>query len=293
MSLLTAIVPVHRMAGRLDDLEQWVGESLRLNIRIVLVHDFGDVETERELKHFVEDQNSQDLFLISGNYGGPGLARNAGMYLVNTEYFCFWDSDDIPLVQNFYLMVCQAAEYEIEIAVGEYESTENKLSRNMKQASAACELINQVALSPGIWRMAFQSTKFIEQRFRNLRLAEDQLYLVDLDFAEHKIALFPKVVYRYNLESPDSLTKQRVNLIHLTTSLQVIKNRVFSSTSIKSREFLLVVWLKQSLTLLKLGSFDLKRVSLCNLLAIFSNTSHEEKTDLARLVISRRWGKSG
>jgi hypothetical protein len=288
MSLLTAIVPVHKMAGRLDNLKQWVGESLRLNIRIVLVHDFGDVETEQELKNFVESQKHQNLFFITGNYGGPGLARNAGMPLIDTEYFCFWDSDDIPLVQNFYLMVCHAVENEIEIAVGEYKSSDNKLSQRKKSASATCQLTNQVALSPGLWRMAFQSTKFIERRFRNLRLAEDQLYLVDLDFAEHKINFFPKVVYRYNLESPNSLTKQRVNLTHITTSLQVIRDRIFSVTSIKSREFVLVVWLKQSLTLLKLGNFKLKRVGLSNVLRIMLNSSPREVTNLVRLMISQQ-----
>jgi len=288
MSLLTAIVPVHKMSGRLEELKHWVCESLKLNIRIILVHDFGDFDTEKELEDFIKTQDSSDLVFISGQFGGPGLARNAAMHRITTEYFCFWDSDDIPLVQNFYEMVCAAAENEIEIVVGEFETTIKNSYQYENSANAKFPLIDQVALDPGLWRMAFQSKRFIEQRFRNLLLAEDQLFLVDLDFAEHKLSGFPKVVYRYNIDSLGSLTKQRSNLFHICSSLDVIKSKLKSIPPQQSREFLLVVWLKQSLTLVKLGSFNLKKVGMSNLGLILLNSNYQEKVALIKLAINWR-----
>jgi hypothetical protein len=288
MNLLTAIVPIHKMSGRLEDLKQWVCESVKLDIHVVLVHDFGDTETEQELQDFVKRQNSPHITFISGNYGGPGLARNAAMHLIRTEYFCFWDSDDFPLVQSFHSMVTHAAENKVEIAVGGYNTeTEKPLGRE-KFVGTTQELINQVALNPGLWRMAFRSQRFNGERFRNLRLAEDQLFLVDLDFAEQRLSPFPGVVYQYNQESPNSLTKQLVNLIDVPASLMVIREKLTSVTSILSRNFLLALWLRQSLTLLKLGSFSLKKVSLRNLVAILVESSLQEKLFLIKFFTGWR-----
>lgn len=288
MNLLTAIVPIHKMSGRLEDLKQWVCESVKLDIHVVLVHDFGDTETEQELQDFVKRQNSPHITFISGNYGGPGFARNAAMHLIRTEYFCFWDSDDFPLVQSFYSMVTHAAENKVEIAVGGYKIEIEKPLRSKKFVKTTQELINQVALNPGLWRMAFRSQRFNMVRFRHLRLAEDQLFLVDLDFAEQKLSPFPGVVYQYNQESPNSLTKQLVNLIDVPASLMIIREKLTSVTSILSRNFLLALWLRQSLTLLKLGSFSLKKVSLRNLVAILVESSLQEKLSLIKFFTDWR-----
>ena len=71
MKLLTAIVPIHKMAGRLDDLESWVREALELDIQVILIHDFGDAETEKELINFVENQKSSDLKIDKWSFWRP------------------------------------------------------------------------------------------------------------------------------------------------------------------------------------------------------------------------------
>lgn len=288
MNLLTAIVPIYKMSGRLEDLKQWVCESVKLDIHVILIHDFGDTETETELQDFVKRQNSLNITFISGNYGGPGLARNAAMHLIRTEYFCFWDSDDFPLVQSFHSMVLYAAENKVEIAVGGYKAEKDKLLEHKKFAETTHELINQVALNPGIWRMAFQSQRFTRERFRNLRLAEDQLFLVDLDFPEQKLIPYSEVVYQYSLESPNSLTKQRVNLIDIPKSIVIIREKLTSVKSTPSRDFLLALWFRQSLTILKLGNFGLKHQGVRNLLAILLKSSLQEKVSLVKFIIGLR-----
>jgi glycosyltransferase involved in cell wall biosynthesis len=288
MSLLTAIVPVHKMSGRLEELKHWVCESLKLNIRIILVHDFGDFDTEKELEDFVNAQDSSNLVFISGQFGGPGLARNAAMHQITTEYFCFWDSDDIPLVQNFYEMVCAAAENEIEIVVGEYETTMKNSYQYENSANAKFLLIDQVALNPGLWRMAFVSKHFSEYRFRELRLAEDQLFLVEIDFAERRISADPRTVYCYNSASPGSLTKQRSNLSDICTLLGVIKFKLASSLSLQSRPFLLVMGVKQALTLVKLGTIHLKLVGLRSLASTLVLSSTIEKRSMLKLLFKWR-----
>jgi glycosyltransferase involved in cell wall biosynthesis len=288
MSLLTAIVPVHKMSGRLEELKHWVCESLKLNIRIILVHDFGDFDTEKELEDFVNAQDSSKLVFISGQFGGPGMARNAAMHQITTEYFCFWDSDDIPLVQNFYEMVLQAAKDEIDIAVGLFEINEDNKLRQNPLENKGISLIDKVALNPGLWRMAFASKHFSEYRFRELRLAEDQLFLVEIDFAERRIFADPRTVYCYNSDSPGSLTKQRSNLSDICTFLGVINFKLASSLSLQSRPFLLVMGVKQALTLVKSGTIHLKLVGLRSLASTLVLSSNIEKRSMLKLLVKWR-----
>jgi glycosyltransferase involved in cell wall biosynthesis len=288
MNLLTAIVPIHKMSGRLEDLKQWVCESVKLDIRVVLVHDFGDTETEQELQDFVKRQNSPHITFISGNYGGPGLARNAAMHLINTRYFCFWDSDDIPLVENFYAMVSEASRTDAEIVVGSYETIGKNESSQNYNTGQRFSLFEDVAINPGIWRMAFQSEVFGERRFRKLRLAEDQLFLLESHFTEHKVTSFACLVYRYRIDSPASLTKQRKNLIDISKTLEVIRQIATTKRSIQSREFLIIMWSRLSLTLIKLGEIQLKLIGIRNIVTIIISTSINEKIYLVKIFIKQR-----
>jgi hypothetical protein len=210
------------------------------------------------------------------------------MHRITTEYFCFWDSDDIPLVQNFYEMVLQAAKDEIDIAVGLFEINEDNKLRQNPLENKEISLIDKVALNPGLWRMAFVSKHFSEYRFRELRLAEDQLFLVEIDFAERRISADPRTVYCYNSASPGSLTKQRSNLSDICTLLGVIKFKLASSLSLQSRPFLLVMGVKQALTLVKLGTIHLKLVGLRSLASTLILSSTIEKRSMLKLLFKWR-----
>ena len=288
MKLLTAIVPVHKMAGRLGDLKSWVREALELDIQVILIHDFGDAETDNELINFAEGQEPSGLKLLRGHFGGPGLARNAGIQKINSRYFCFWDSDDIPLVENFKSMVEEAELRDIEIVVGEYETIEEDSRKIGIFEAESKDLVSQVAMNPGLWRMAFKTQLCGQVRFRNMLLAEDQIYLAELDFPSRKIDSFHKSVYQYKVNSPNSLTKQRRNLNYITESLGVVRNLLTSTTRPTSRIFLLILWLKQSLTLVKLGDVSLKLIGVTNLLLILRRTNLSEKYRLVNLTLRRK-----
>ena len=226
--------------------------------------------------------------MISGHFGGPGLTRNAGMQLINSHYFCFWDSDDTPIVQNFNSMVEEAEVGDIEIIVGQYETIEENTRKIGLFRIESRDLIDQVGMNPGLWRMAFKTQLCSQVRFRDMRLAEDQIYLADLDFPSRKIASFSKSVYQYKIDSPNSLTKQRSNLLYITESVGVIRNLLRSTTIATSRGFLLILWFKQSLTLFKLGDISLKLIGLTNLLVILLRTNLKEKYRLVNLILSRK-----
>ena len=98
--MLTAIVPVSGMAGRLHNLENWLSTIHDLDIQIIIIHDHRDSETERQLLSILGTINSPKIAYLSGAFGSPGAARNAGLERVDSKFVCFWDSDDLPQPQS-------------------------------------------------------------------------------------------------------------------------------------------------------------------------------------------------
>lgn len=248
---LTAIVPVHKMAGRLNPLKVWVRSALKAGISIVLIHDLGDQETEVELRRFETTINSERLILISGTFNGPGAARNEGIRQLKTLFFCFWDSDDLPDITNFLEMVNLGMNEELEMVIGEYSSKSGVEISEHKFGNNISGNLSKISLNPGIWRMIFSTRSFQEYKFQNLKLAEDQLFLAEIGFPEVRYKIFPKVVYQYEVGVEGSLTSKKSNFSDLAKSLKAI-NQLFSKSRTRiRRNFLLILMMRQTVTLLK------------------------------------------
>ena len=56
--MLTAIVPVSEMSGRLHNLEDWLSAIHHLDIQVIIVHDYRDSETERQVLSILRAINS-------------------------------------------------------------------------------------------------------------------------------------------------------------------------------------------------------------------------------------------
>ena len=61
VNLLSVVVPVTLMHGRLEKLKSWIALSCEYPIKIILVHDYKDEETRKELLGIVQSQNSKKI----------------------------------------------------------------------------------------------------------------------------------------------------------------------------------------------------------------------------------------
>ena len=289
-ALLTAIIPIHKMSGRLGPLIKWSQEALNQNIQLVLIHDFGDAETELELVEFTNSLDSDQVKLISGKFGGPGAARNQGFAQISTPYFCFWDSDDEPEVSEFVRMAEMAQKASAEVAVGNFESCLGGKSVQVVPKNSNRSFADQVAFNPGIWRMLFQTSAIGGYRFENLKWAEDQLFLSEIRFADRSILEFNEVVYRYNADSTSGLTSKKENASELLLSTSKLIPLLRSQISGKSNSFVSILILRQSVTIIKKGNLVLKVKGLRNLLRLFTFLRITDALSLIHeLLNSRGW----
>lgn len=254
MTLLSVVVPIRDMAGKLGPLFYWVDEALSLDCEIVLVHDFFDERTEDELVEFVTLRQDKKVKYISSTFNSPGLARNAGLGETTGEFIVFWDSDDFPQVREALKIANECQMTNSDIGIGSFRTCKEtgEILRNYPINSQ--NNLARIAIYPGLWRIIFRASILQNIRFTNLLLAEDQIFLAELKPAEKKILFAEDLVYVYTLSREGSLTSVDMNLADLISALFILKNRIRLNKNRNSIEFELTLLIRNSVTVIKNGT---------------------------------------
>ena len=216
--LLSVVVPVGPLVGRMTNLLSWIAEIQSYSAQVILVVDEKSDGTYTELlKKLLEIDFKTELLLINEICGGPGAARNRGITEATGQWIVFWDSDDLPEVSETFNAISQATE-EIRVIVCKYAVLRNGL----KPVYPKLDYL-RIALNPGIWRFIFRHEIFQDFTFPDLRLAEDQVYLIASGAFSNGMSLHSKVNYRYINSGDQQLTNRRENDGDLLVAISALR----------------------------------------------------------------------
>lgn len=289
--LLTAIVPVGNMNGNLTLLSGWLNKISKFPLRVIIVHDEQDSQTSIELKKIVNEFRGLEVIKISGTFGCPGLARNAGIALLNSPWVAFWDCDDEPILENIFNAIQNATE--AEILVGGFIA-EVAYNNNFEKKQSDTPTLQSVSFNPGLWRMIFRSHLVCNVEFTKLKLAEDQVFLSEINFVEKRKEFIDLPFYEYKLGAPNQLTKDLSNLRDLILASEIIFRKTNKYLLRETIVFNLTLVLRQQMTLLKLGDTNLRMNSLNLLYRYFVNANFKLHILLLVAIYNVLWafGKS-
>ena len=275
-SKISVIVPITKMANRLHNLNTWLSQLGDYQIEVILVHDIQDESTGGELDALLSTISDSRITLVNGHFGGPGLARNAGLLHVTGEWICFWDSDDVPYPSSIVKAVSMADE-ETEVVIGQFEF-ENELTGECVDTKAV-QSINALINNPGIWRMIFRTKSISGTTFSGWKLGEDQLFLGEFDLDSRKVCFVQEKFYRYFHGGKGHLTNNRELLIEL---YQVAKSgsKLILNYKGPNASFLTTTYSRQIVTCLLHGDIKLKVKSIVNLFVTFMAASLIRKREL-------------
>lgn len=248
------------MAGKLTNFISWIPEALAINIKVIVIHDQLDEETERELRTLAD---SYDFQLVTGKYGSPGIARNAGLTLAATEWIAFWDSDDRPHPREFLEMVTSASNSDKKWAVGSFCWKNEKTGLKYDEVISSNRAID-IFVNPGIWRFAFKK-EIIKSTFSQHKLGEDQLFLSKIALNKEPGISFENVVYEYSHGGSGHLVDDVSKLPDLLDVMQRELSEMDSNFATQDN-FARLFYIKQSLTLLRKGNIKIKLKTLVLLL---------------------------
>jgi glycosyltransferase involved in cell wall biosynthesis len=265
MTLLSVVVPIREMAGKLTPLFEWVKIALNYGCEVILIHDFADSRTEDELSKFVSLHSSDRLIFVSTSLNSPGLARNEGIMRISGDYVAFWDSDDLPDVIKIVHVAQECKNTDFEIGIGGFLILDesNRVLNRYPTSSQDC--LQKIAMYPGLWRMVFKSSIVKNVKFTDLLLAEDQIFLAMLKPAQKRIMFSDQIVYGYVAKREGALTTRRMNISDLIQAVGFLTVLLKDGSYKPDFEFNLALAVKNCLTVLKIGT-NLQRIKAISIL---------------------------
>ena len=252
---LTAIVPISRMAGKLGNFRYWFNSVNQLPMRIVIVHDFADDETSTEIREIIASSPQTDIRFLEGVFGGPGMARNAGLSEATSEWVCFWDSDDLPDVEIAMSMIMKA-DIRDEVLIGDFQIIDAEGVSEAKLVLHRNEIQN-IATNPGLWRMIFRRSSIGQLQFENNLMGEDQVFLAQYNLASRRILFLNELVYSYVKGTPGQLTFNQSAIDGLLKSFQMLLG-IFELNVGKNENFTSILVLRTLFTGLTRSSSPIK-----------------------------------
>lgn len=226
-SLLTIVVPVHNMSGRLANLSKWLDDAHTQNVKVILVHDKSEDSTGTELLELLKCKNSHNFFLLETNAQSPGLARNCGLEIVDTPWFSFVDSDDFVYVSSILELVSETELSDCEIGVGSYVSSDLRFGEEtVVQPPAAKNYALPLHLTKkmGLWRLVLSTSSFGDIRFTDHKMGEDYLYANLVLNRTSQIFTSSRIVYKYFYGGNSNLTSNRSVMSDMIGIIELIKN---------------------------------------------------------------------
>ncbi len=245
--LLTVVVPVSKMYGKMQNLFLWLNEVNDHDCEVIIVHDKQDTMTSDELQKQLQKFGSPKIRFLEGSFGSPGLARNFGKRYATGSHIMFCDSDDV-------LQLSKALESigkhpRPSVIIGGY-LTVNSESRQQKERHKAPGNVLQLAKSPGIWRFIFKSEVIQGIDFKDYRMGEDQLFLAHVGLLTQDVLRVSETLYHYYTNNKDQLTSQKGNLSDLIGVIRDVRDLETQFRG-QNRTFVKLLILKNCLTLFK------------------------------------------
>jgi glycosyltransferase involved in cell wall biosynthesis len=261
---VTIVIPISLMADRLGGLLEILDQVIAEGAEVILIHDFQDEATSIQLTEISNQRmNSGALHLIEGRYGGPGLARNAGLQVATRKYVVFWDSDDLVYVPNFIEFIGEVLEENSDVGIAEFVSKKNETYRRFHiLGESFSDAFRFLAIYPGLWRYVFKRETIEGLKFIESRMGEDQVFIAQALKCAKTILLFHKPVYEYQVSGEGQLTSDPKNLVYLISSLQEISKIHRLIVEPEKRDFLTLMYWKMYITLITKNGSGISKVQI-------------------------------
>ena len=210
-AILTAIIPVTNMKGRLIHFQSTITQCKDLRIKIVVVHDKRDSQTGPELEALLQKHGPPDAIFIEGSFGSAGRARNVGLNACRSKWVCFWDSDDSVYARNFLDMIKLAESNDCEIAIGRISvlSPEpHSLEVSSPTLTKHRNLDLQISNFPAFTRMGFVISALETDPFPEIPIGEDLIFLLRQEIPCKRVSISNDIVYCYRVGDPNQATNR-------------------------------------------------------------------------------------
>lgn len=264
--VLSVIIPISKMAGRLQNFEITMSNLCNSReIQVIVIHDIQDSQTGIEIRNILKLYQSGSVTFVEEHTGNPGGARNLGMKYVEGYWVNFVDSDDIYSPSCLLELLRKGKTLGASAVISNYEIVDSvtnhvKLREHKKN-------FKRVALNPGLWRWTFRADLIKDTKFSELNMGEDQKFLYEFCQIKQIIKFADLTTYRYTTNQKLQLTNQSQAKRDLFQALlEILKIR--NSAQSNFDEFTETMLLKISISTILHGTLRKKLKTLIILISV-------------------------
>ena len=187
---LSIIIPTYNRNESLIKLLQVLQSQITNEVEVIVVDDHSDNKLKIDFPSWL------NYIRLEENSGGASIPRNIGLDIAKGEYITFIDADD--LVSDDY----------IQTILGKTKEEWDYCYISWKgKTSAVIIKDNPPKWNCCVWNCVYKRSLIGNERFKaELKMAED--YDFNIRVRKGKKANIIKILYYYNEDTPNSLTKQ-------------------------------------------------------------------------------------
>ena len=258
--LLTVVTPISGALIDFSKMQTTLKAAYGLPIKFRYIIDTPSEQRAEEIKSLLLASQFNQPEFLNVDVSAPGVARNFGLSGLQTDWTTFWDADDAPDVIEFLKMVDSADKSGFEVCLGNYGVFEDQTSKFVYKSNTPKifpELGKSLGLNPGLWRFGFKSSLIDSRQFCELKMAEDQLFLAELNLQILPIYVFDGIVYNYYTGDKRHLTKNKKALKQLPKASSNLLERLDQFPELIG-DFTVIMLSRQILTSIKKAPFTSK-----------------------------------
>lgn len=160
-SKVSIIIPAYNAASYLPDSLSSIFMQTHSNYDVILVDDGSTDDTAAKVAVF---GSRVHYYLLSNSGGYPGLPRNVGMSLSDSDYICFLDADDIMLSDRVERQVAFLnANPDVGIVFSDYRNFSNSGQFTFSHFQTCSRLQNMLRNRPEYLLPSIQATALLLQ----------------------------------------------------------------------------------------------------------------------------------
>ena len=185
--ILSIIIPTYNRNEYIVKLLDKLHNQMKDNVEVIVVDDHSDIPLENSWFEYI---------YLDENSGGASVPRNVGLDNAKGRYICFVDADD--MVSDDYIeTILEKTKEDWDFCYISWQGKSNKvIIRDTAPVWNCC-----------VWNCVYKRDLIGDKRFDpKLKMAED--YDFNRKVRNGKKANITKILYYYNEDTPNSLTKQ-------------------------------------------------------------------------------------
>lgn len=207
-ALLSCVIPVGPGQINNYNLIQSISRSNE-NVKFILVLDSTPASILEELTEY--SKSDSRITMCIGNFGSPGLARNHGLGLQESEWVAFFDADDKFFVDDLSREIA-LLDPNVDAAISNFQirfsnGTASQIFHNAPGNYNLVQNWQKIAETPGIWRWVFRAKAIEQMQFQEYRMGEDVCFLADFLKNTRRIFFSSCMTYEYSRQNSKQLTK--------------------------------------------------------------------------------------